>query len=197
MLLYPGIDRLLKTFNFTDSFFADLLSQSLGNGLNARLAEALVGSPQVLSADFVANISSSLALEYSVVDAMTAPFGKWSLNLGSVVLIDSRFLLRAIKTAADRVPLIQLANSLAYLNQTNGTDVQGALVSSAHTPLTDELLKLDVSAFAFLVVVQFNGRFEAYQQSGDALTRSMADYSNSVMLSLGLNVSNPSLALTL
>ena len=123
-----------------------------------------------------------MALDVTVIDAVTSTYDKWP-RIGNVVLMEKRYFLQAVKEAANRVPIMQLLNIAALVNRTDG-DYEAALLMT-DTPVSDLWFDRDMNDYAFALVVQYRQRLTSYVKDAYALVREMAEFSNQVGEKLG------------
>jgi ABC-type antimicrobial peptide transport system permease subunit len=123
-----------------------------------------------------------MALDVTVIDAVTSTYDKWP-NIGNVVLMEKRYFLQAVKEAANRVPIMQLLNIAALVNRTDG-DYEAALLLS-ETPVSDAWFDRDMNDYAFALVVHCRQRLSSYTKDTKTLVREMAEFSNQVGERLG------------
>jgi len=108
-----------------------------------------------------------MTLDYvRVVDSIESTYDKWP-RIGNAILMEKKFFLRAVKEAANKVPLLQLLNIAAVANRSN-TALEDALVS-LDTPVSDQWFDRDMNDYAFGLVVQYKYRLESYIKDAKAL----------------------------
>eukprot|EP01103_Thecamoeba_quadrilineata_P013162 TRINITY_DN3567_c0_g1_i2.p1 TRINITY_DN3567_c0_g1~~TRINITY_DN3567_c0_g1_i2.p1 ORF type:complete len:1198 (-),score=214.19 TRINITY_DN3567_c0_g1_i2:59-3133(-) len=114
--------------------------------------------------------------EFTVVDEVADPSGKWPDVLGSVVVVEAKFVPYFLKTLlpSNRVLVDALFQSLGF------TDVNSQ-------NLDESLDNANINQYAMMVAVGYRDRLDAYLLNNQPRQRKLIDFTNEVSLALGID----------
>lgn len=136
-----------------------------------QVLDALIGTNNTTNDNgFLDTIMSNIGGEYGVVDSVKGNMGKYPSALGNVVILDSKFLPRAIADHVLNIPEIRILLEML------------GLYDRAHETLSN----FPLHEYAFQLVGMYRNRFKAYLKPKKELDQEMIVLTNSIVDSIGI-----------
>lgn len=116
-------------------------------------------------------LSPALNMEYTVIDSISSPFGKYNVALGNVIVVDSTYLIQSFKNS--------LYNS--------GLNFLFILIPTLKPQLDAFFASIRLQDYSLEIVSQFKGRYAAYESDEAPMNQDFIRVSNSIAESLGVD----------
>eukprot|EP01006_Ploeotia_vitrea_P006656 TRINITY_DN14289_c0_g1_i1.p1 TRINITY_DN14289_c0_g1~~TRINITY_DN14289_c0_g1_i1.p1 ORF type:complete len:1295 (-),score=88.49 TRINITY_DN14289_c0_g1_i1:31-3585(-) len=137
--------------------------------LNLEVTDSLTGNNATLLSTAL-SFFLDLKLEYTVVDGIGTPEGKYPSALGNVIVLDSSHFLNGI------------VNSLCY---DRVAEIVNRFVPNVTIPNAKELVKnIPIDDFSLFATIMYRDRRKAYTASDNARDDMLVEFSNSVFYDL-------------
>lgn len=117
-------------------------------------------------------IVNGFQAEFTVIDGIDDPNGKWSASLGNVAVIESKYLMKLVRTLLPENPVM----ASAFLQLLGISDQQ-----------VDDIENYPIEEHAMSIIIQNSNRLSVYLQKYEQAKLDILSWSNKVSLALGLD----------